>query len=63
MLESDKEKLNLRDIYRAAKCGSGLHLKIPPKIVRAFELETGDEILLTLHEVRYARLREKAPTK
>ena len=63
MLEKTREKMNLRDIYRVAKCGQGLHMKIPPKIARAFELETGDEILLTLHEVRYARIRETEETR
>ena len=53
-----EEKMNLRDIYRVAKCGQGLHMKIPPKIARAFDLETGDEILVTLHEVKHTRMRE-----
>lgn len=63
MLEKTREKLGIKDIYRVAKCGQGFHLKIPPKIARAFELESGDEIYLTLHEVRYKRMRETEENK
>jgi len=51
-------EMGIRDLYRVAKCGKGLHIRIPPKIAKAYELETGDEIRVTLHEVKYSRLRE-----
>jgi len=51
-------EMGIRDLYKVAKCGKGLHIKIPPKIAKAFELETGDQLRVTLHSVKYARLRE-----
>lgn len=58
MSKMQRVEMGIRDLYKVAKCGKGLHIRIPPKIAKAYELETGDEIRVTLHEVKYSRLRE-----
>lgn len=58
MSKNGVEKLGIRTILSLAKCGRGLHVKIPPKIERAYDLESGDTILLQLIEVRHATIRE-----
>lgn len=50
--------MGIRTLITAAKCGRGLHLKIPPKIERAYDLETGDTIRVHLVEVRHATIKE-----
>ena len=52
------QKMNIRDLYGCASCGNGLHITIPAKLVRAFDIESGDELLLKIEEVRYGNLRE-----
>ena len=59
MSKNGIEKMGIRTLIDVAKCGSGVHLKIPPKIERAYDLETGDTILLQMIEVRHATIREK----
>lgn len=51
--------MGIRTLLRVAKCGSGLHMKIPPKIAQAFDFESGDTLLVNLIEARYARVREE----
>lgn len=51
--------MGIRTLINAAKCGNGLHLKIPAKVTRAYDLESGDTILLQLIEVRHATIREE----
>ena len=58
MSETMSKKLGTRTWLPVAKCGSGLHMKIPPKIVRAENIETGDMIFVHLVEVRYGTVRE-----
>ena len=48
--------MGIRDLFKVAKCGHGVHLKIPPKIERAFDLESGDTIRVHLVEVRHATI-------
>jgi hypothetical protein len=52
------QKMNIRDLYGCASCGNGLHITIPAKLVRAYDIEPGDELLLRIEEVRYGNLRE-----
>jgi len=54
-----REKLGLSTILTVAKCGGGHHFKIPPKIVRSYELEPGDEIHVDLNTVKRAVLKEQ----
>ena len=56
MSENGVEKMGIRDLFKVAKCGHGVHLKIPPKIERAFDLESGDTIRVHLVEVRHATI-------
>jgi len=51
------EKMDVRDIWKLAKCGSGLHFNVPKSVIDAFELEPHDEIRVVLIEVRRARLK------
>lgn len=57
--EKLENKMNIRSIFSVAKCGGGFHIKISPRIAKAFKLESGDEVLVTFHEVRYATIREE----
>ena len=50
--------MGIRDLFRVAKCGHGVHLKIPPKIERAYDLESGDQIFVHLVEVRHATIKD-----
>ena len=59
MSGNEVEKLGIRDLWKVAKCGHGVHLKIPPKIERAYELESGDQIFVHLIEVRRATIRDE----
>ena len=52
------QKINIRDLMRVSKCGSGFHLWISPKLVRAYTLERGDRLMVRIEEVRYHNLRE-----
>ena len=52
------QKINIRYLFRVSKCGSGLHVWIPPKLIAAFTLEAGDELFINIDEVRYDNLRE-----
>jgi len=52
------QKMDVRIPLNVALCGDGLHLKIPPKIVREYALETGDHIQIQMKYVRYGSVRE-----
>jgi len=56
-MRNDWEKMDVRAIWKLAKCGDGLHLRVPKSVRDAFELESGDEIRVELAEVRRARVR------
>jgi len=58
MSKNGVEKMGIRTLINVAKCGNGLHLKIPAKVTRAYDLESGDTILVQLLEVRHATSRE-----
>ena len=57
MSENGIEKMGIRTLIDVAKCGRGLHLKIPPKIERAYDLESRDQIFVHLIEVRRATIK------
>ena len=52
------QKINVRDLFTTASCGNGLHVTVPAKLVRAFDIESGDELLIRIEEVRYGNVRE-----
>jgi hypothetical protein len=52
------QKMNIRDLFPCASCGNGLHITIPAKLCRAFNIEPGDELLIRIEEVKYGNLRE-----
>lgn len=52
------QKMDIRVPLKVAKCGSGLHFKIPPKIVKMYSLESGDEVHVQMKFVRYGNIRE-----
>lgn len=52
------QKMNIRDLFQCASCGNGLHITIPAKLVRAWNIETGDELLIRIEEVKYGNIRE-----
>lgn len=52
------QKMDIRTPLKVAKCGRGLHMKIPPKIVNLYTLESGDEIQVQFKYVRYSNIRE-----
>jgi len=52
------QKMDIRIPLKVAKCGSGLHFKIPPKIVSLYTLESGDEVHVQMKQVRYGNVRE-----
>lgn len=58
MSRKTMEKMEIRTLIGVGKCGRGFHLKIPPKIARAYDLESGDTIRVHLMEVRHATIRE-----
>lgn len=53
-----QQKIGIRDLFRVSKCSKGLHVWIPPKIIAAWCLEAGDQLLIRIEEVRYDNLRE-----
>ena len=57
-IEKLSQKMDIRTPLKVAKCGKGLHLKIPPRIVDLYTLETGDEIHVQFKMVRYSNVRE-----
>jgi len=57
-IESLGQKMDIRIPLKVAKCGSGLHFKIPPKIARMYFLESGDEVQVQMKFVRYSNIRE-----
>lgn len=52
------QKMDIRIPLKVAKCGSGLHMKLPPKIARMYFLESGDEVQVQMKYVRYCNIRE-----
>jgi len=52
------QKMNIRDLYGCASCGNGIHITIPAKLVRAFDIQPGDELLIRIEEVQYSNIRE-----
>lgn len=57
-IESSGQKMDIRIPLKCSKCSGGLHLKIPPKIVKLYSLETGDEIHVQMKHVLYGNIRE-----
>ena len=51
------QKMNIRDLFQTASCGNGLHITIPAKLVRAFDIQSGDELLIRIEEVKYDNVR------
>lgn len=56
-IEKLSQKMDTRITLRAAKCGGGLHMKLPPTIVDQYNLETGDKIHVQFKSVRYCNVR------
>lgn len=52
------QKMNIRDLFQVASCGNGLHITIPAKLVRAWDIQSGDELLIRIEEVKYSNVRE-----
>jgi len=52
------KKINIRDLYKISKCGTGLHIWIPKHVIEHFFLERGDQLWIKVEEVRYHNLRE-----
>jgi len=46
------EKMGISTILRVARCGDGFHFRIPARIVKAWDLERGDEIHVDLKTLR-----------
>jgi len=57
-IESLGQKMDIRIPLKVAKCSHGFHLWLPPKIVRMYFLESGDEIQVQMKFVRYSNIRE-----
>jgi len=57
-MTTDREKLGISTIFTVAKCGGGIHFKIPPKLAKSFDLHPGDEIHVDLKTVRRATIKE-----
>ena len=53
-----RQKMDIRVPLKVAKCGTGLHLKLPQKIAALYTLEPGDEILIQMKFVKYCNVRE-----
>ena len=53
-----RQKMDIRIPLNVAKCGTGLHLKLPQKIAELYTIESGDEILVQMKFVRYCNVRE-----
>ena len=57
-VEKTRQKMDIRIPLKVAKCGSGLHLKLEPKIVDLYTLEAGDVVHTQMKFVRYHNIRE-----
>lgn len=58
IIEKLSQKMDIRTILRVAKCGTGLHFKIPTRIAKLYFLESGDEVHVQMKIVRYHNVRE-----
>lgn len=56
--EALRQKMDIRIPLKVAKCGTGLHLKLPQKIALLYTIQPGDEILIQMKFVRYCNIRE-----
>ena len=56
--EKLRQKMDIRVPLKVAKCGTGLHLKLPQKIADLYTIESGDEILVQMKFVKYCNVRE-----
>ena len=56
--EKTGQKMDARVPLSIAKCGGGLHIKLPPELVSIYALETGDEVLVQFKLVKYSNIRE-----
>ena len=52
-----RQKMDIRIPLKVAKCGTGLHLKLPQKISELYTIESGDEILVQMKFVKYCNVR------
>jgi len=52
-----RQKMDIRVPLKVAKCGTGLHLKLPQKISELYTIESGDEILVQMKFVKYCNVR------
>ena len=57
-IEKAGQKMDARVPLSIAKCGGGLHIKLPPELVNIYALETGDEVLIQFKFVKYCNIRE-----
>lgn len=57
-IEKLGQKMDARPVLSLAKCGGGLHIKLPPELVSMYALETGDEVLIQFKYVKYCNVRE-----
>jgi len=57
-IEKMGQKMDTRITLNVAKCGGGLHLKLPPMVVDQYTLQTGDKVRVQFKSVRYCNVRE-----
>ena len=57
-IEVLRQKMDIRVPLKVAKCGTGLHFKILPKIAKMYNLEPGDEVHTQMKFVIYHNVRE-----
>jgi len=53
-----RQKMDIRMPLKVAKCGTGLHFKIPHRTVKMYNLEPGDVVHMQMKFVLYSNVRE-----
>ena len=53
-----RQKMDIRMPLKVAKCGTGLHFKIPHRTVKMYDLEPGDVVHTQMKFVIYHNIRE-----
>lgn len=57
-IEVLRQKMDIRIPLLASTCGTGLHLKLPKRIIALYDIKPGDEIQVQMKFVKYSNVRE-----